>query len=128
MSKVEQQSSHPQNGLVLGLGISGLVVGILAALISLIPCAGAFAIYPGILAVLLSGVAVGVGMKNGTSHTGLAIAALVISVLAVGKGAFEWKRAHDVGNQLQNSVEEGVKDLEKKMQENLDEMKKKAEE
>ena len=37
-----------------GLGIAGLVLGILAAVVSFIPCLGMYAMFPGIIGLVLS--------------------------------------------------------------------------
>ncbi len=64
------------------LGILGLVFGIIALVISFIPCLGIYALFPGIIAVILSIIGLVLANKNGITKKGLIIAALVISVLA----------------------------------------------
>lgn len=63
-----------------GLGIAGLVLGIIALIISFIPCLGIWALVPGIIAIVLSAVALSQAKKANASR-GLIIAALVISIL-----------------------------------------------
>ena len=71
-----------------GFAIAGLVIGILALLISFIPCIGITAILIGILAVVFSAVAFSMARKS-DSQKGMALAALIVSSLAVIIG-FVW--------------------------------------
>lgn len=68
------------NGLGLGMSIAGLVVGLASLILSFVPCVGALALWPGILAAALSFIGV-LALKNGK---GLGIAALLLSLGAVG--------------------------------------------
>ena len=63
-----------------GLGIAGLVLGIIALIISFIPCLGMYALIPGVIAIVLSAIAFSQA-KNANASKGLIIAALVISIL-----------------------------------------------
>jgi hypothetical protein len=63
-----------------GLGLAALVLGIIAFVISFIPCIGILAIIPGIVAIILSIVALSQANKENATK-GLIIAALVISIL-----------------------------------------------
>jgi hypothetical protein len=63
-----------------GLGLAALVLGIIAFVISFIPCIGILAIIPGIVAIILSIVAFSQANKENAAK-GLIIAALVISIL-----------------------------------------------
>jgi hypothetical protein len=65
-----------------GLGIAGLVLGILALIIAFIPCVGALALIPGIIAIILSAVGLSQANKVNASR-GLIVAGLVISIIAV---------------------------------------------
>ncbi|HEX2936760.1 MAG TPA: DUF4190 domain-containing protein [Bacteroidales bacterium] len=64
-----------------GLGIAGLVLGIIALIISFIPCLGIWALVPGIVAIVLSFIALSQANKANASK-GLIIAALIVSILA----------------------------------------------
>jgi len=77
---MENKVSSQNNGQ--GFAVAGLVVGILALLISFIPCIGISAILIGILAVVFSAVAFSMARKN-DSQKGMALAALIVSSLAV---------------------------------------------
>lgn len=63
-----------------GLGIAGLVLGILAAIISFIPCLGVWAVVPGIIAIILSIISLSQAKKAGAGK-GLAIAGLVCGLV-----------------------------------------------
>jgi len=63
-----------------GLGIAGFVLGLIALIISFIPCLGMYALVPGIPAIVLS--AIGLSQANkGNGAKGLIIAAIVISII-----------------------------------------------
>jgi hypothetical protein len=64
-----------------GLGVAGFVIGIVALILSFIPCLGMYALVPGIIALIFSIIAFSQASSAKTSR-GLIISALVISVLA----------------------------------------------
>jgi hypothetical protein len=64
-----------------GLGIASLIIGILAIIMSVIPCIGLIAIIPGVIALVFSIIALNQA-SNGNGAKGIIIAALVISILA----------------------------------------------
>ena len=68
------------NSVEKGLGIAGLIVGIIALVVSFIPCFGIYAFLIGLLGLVLSGIAMYIAVKNG-AEKGLIIAALIISAL-----------------------------------------------
>ncbi|HUW05105.1 MAG TPA: DUF308 domain-containing protein [Williamwhitmania sp.] len=63
------------------LGILGIVLGIIAFLISLIPCVGIIAIVPGIIAIVLSAIGLDQARRSNGAK-GLGYAALSISIIA----------------------------------------------
>ncbi|MES2681342.1 MAG: hypothetical protein V4635_15715 [Bacteroidota bacterium] len=63
-----------------GLGIAGLVLGILAAIISFIPCLGTFALIPGIIGIILSAISM-VQANKAAASKGIAIAGLICSIV-----------------------------------------------
>lgn len=72
--------SNPNAGK--GMGIAGLVLGILAAIFSFIPCVGMWAIVPGIVGVILSGLSLKqAGEAN--APKGMAIGGLICSVVGI---------------------------------------------
>jgi hypothetical protein len=73
-------SPAPASNAGKGLGIAGLVLGILAAIISFIPCLGFWAVVPGVIAIILSAISLSQAGKAGASK-GLAIAGLVCGIV-----------------------------------------------
>ncbi len=69
------------SGAGQGFGVAGFVIGLIALIISFIPCLGMYAIVPGVIALVFSAVAFNQASRASASR-GLIIAALVISILA----------------------------------------------
>ncbi|MDA3953254.1 MAG: hypothetical protein PF485_06385 [Bacteroidales bacterium] len=100
-----------------GLGIAGLVLGIIALIISFIPCLGMWALVPGIVAITLS--AIGYSQANKVNAPkGIIIAALVISIL--GTAIAGWQ-LHMLKNVAPNNIEKFGKEFQKALEEELDE-------
>lgn len=72
-----------------GLGIAGLVCGILAAIISFVPCLGTFALIPGIIGLILSLISLMQANKAGAAK-GMAIAGLVCAVVGCSIAGWQW--------------------------------------
>ena len=89
-----------------GLGIAGLILGILAAVISFIPCLGTWAVVPGIIAIILSAVSLSQANKAGASK-GLAIAGLVCGIVGSAIACWQWyvlsRGVMDAADMLKNS-------------------------
>jgi hypothetical protein len=64
-----------------GLGVAGFVIGIVALILSFIPCLGMYALVPGIIALIFSVIAFSQA-SSANAARGLIISALIISVLA----------------------------------------------
>jgi len=88
-----------------GLGIAGLIVGIIALVISFIPCLGMFALFPGVIALILSGIGVMIATKKNGAK-GITIAALIISVLACGIAGYQTKVLMDATEGVRDSAAE----------------------
>ncbi len=72
-----------------GLGIAGLILGIIALIISFIPCLGMYALVPGIIGIILA--AIGLSQANKSNGAkGLVIAALVLSILGSMIAGYQW--------------------------------------
>ena len=71
-----------------GLGIAGLILGIIALIISFIPCLGMYAVIPGVIAIVLSAIAFSQA-KKADAAKGLIIAALVVSILGTAIAVFQ---------------------------------------
>ena len=88
------------NELGMALGITGMVCGGVALTFSFIPCFGMWALWPGVIAAVISLI----GLLVSTRMKALSIAGLVISLTAVGFAINERMR-----------VEQGVGDVQKMM-------------
>lgn len=110
-----------------GLGIAGLVLGIIALIISFIPCLGMYAIAPGVIAIVLS--AIGYSQaNNANAKKGLIIAALVLSILGTAIAAWQFyifrnapAKIEQFGKEFQKAIEdelddEDMEDLENAME------------
>lgn len=84
------------------LGLIGLILGILAAVISFIPCLGIYAVFPGFIGIILSSI----GLRK--VKKGLAIAGLICSV--IGTGVASWQ-IYEI-NQVSPELEKELKELE----------------
>jgi len=69
----------PKTNAGQSFGIAGLILGIIALLISFIYCIGFIALIPGVLAIVLSIVGL-VQARKGNGSQGLIISALVVSI------------------------------------------------
>ncbi len=98
-----------------GLGIAGLVLGIIALIISFIPCLGMWAIVPGIIAVILSGIGFSQASKA-NAKKGLIIAALVISLVGTAIAAWQFY----IFRNAPDKIEEFGKEFQKAIEEELD--------
>lgn len=87
-----------------GLGIAGLVLGILAAVIAFIPCLGTFALIPGIIGLVLSIVSLVQANKAGAAK-GMAIAGLVCSIVGCGIAGWQWYVLSRATNEFKEQLE-----------------------
>lgn len=70
-----------------GLGTASLVLGIVAAVVSFIPCLGMWALVPGVIGLVLSIISISQANKAGAPK-GMAIAGLVCSIIGCCVGAW----------------------------------------
>lgn len=94
------------------LGLIGLILGIVAAIISFIPCLGIYAIFPGVLGLILSAL----GLRK--VKKGLAIAGLIFSLIGTGVAAWQMYQIQKLSNEF-NLNQEELKQMEEELQ-NLD--------
>ncbi len=87
-----------------GLGIAGLVLGILAAIISFVPCLGMYAIFPGIIGLVLSVISIVQAGKAGAAK-GMAIAGLVCSLVGSSIAVWQYMKIKDGLDQLKEGIE-----------------------
>jgi len=105
----EQKTSAGQ-----GLGVAGLVIGILAVFLALIPCIGWIAIIPGVIALALSLVAFSQANK-GNGSKGVIIGALVVSIIATSIGLIQivfFAAVATEGGNILNKIEKVAKEFE----------------
>ena len=87
-----------------GLGIAGLVLGILAAVVSFVPCLGMYAMFPGIVGLVLSVISIIQANKAGAAK-GMAIAGLVCSIVGISIAAWQYSKLSAVGEELKETLE-----------------------
>jgi hypothetical protein len=97
--------SNPEAGK--NLGIAGLIVGIISAIFSFVPCLGMWAIVPAIVGIILSAISMKQAGPGGSK--GMAIGGLVTSIIGLLIAAYWLYLAMAVGK----AIETGVNDLEK---------------
>ena len=104
----EQKTSAGQ-----GLGVAGLVIGILAAILAMIPCVGWIAIIPGVIALALSLVAFSQANK-GNGSKGVIIGALVVSIIAISIGLVQivfFAAVATEGGNIKNKIEKVAREF-----------------
>jgi large-conductance mechanosensitive channel len=106
-----------------GLGIAGMILGILAIILSFVPCFGFWAIILAVVGVILSAISLSQAKKAGASK-GMAIAGLICSILAIIIGSI-WlfiiaKAVNEGGGLLKEAMEQsGAMDSLNKAMEQL---------
>lgn len=102
----QNNTTKPSSSNGKGLGIAGLVLGIIAAIISFIPCLGMWAILPGIIGIVLSAISM---KQSGSGAKGMAIAGLVCSIIACCLGGYQFYVVKTAGS----AIKEGLEEFEK---------------
>ena len=74
------ETANTKNGR--GMGVAALVLGIIAAILSFVPCVNIFAILPGLLSIIFGGVGMSQAKKAGTP-SGLPTAGLILGILSI---------------------------------------------
>ncbi len=123
---MENNYIKPNNGL--GLGIAGLVLGIVAIFMALIPCVSMLGLVLGILGVALSTVGYSQAKKVNTQHN-LIMAALVVSIIGTGfsilkltdsivkLNRFPWE---NIGAHIEKNIEKNSDDFGKAFEEEFE--------
>lgn len=88
------------------MSIVGLVVGILAAIISFVPCLGMYAVFVAPLGLIFGIIGFTQARKGG--KPGMAIAAIVLSVVALGIAIWQYMA-------ITGAAAEGLKQLNEKI-------------
>jgi hypothetical protein len=100
------------NAAGLTLSIVGLVFGTLALLFSFIPCIGALALWPGIVALVLSGIGLFVSVRA----KALPITAVAVSALSIGFALWQQARV----DKVIDKGKEAIETMTEKAQQELD--------
>lgn len=101
---MEQNNTTPSTA-GKGLGVAGLVLGILAAIISFIPCLGVYALLPGIVGIVLSAISMMQANKAGAGK-GLAIAGLICSIVGCAIAGWQYYELKTLGDQVKDGLEQ----------------------
>ncbi|MFO7923549.1 MAG: hypothetical protein R6U58_07635 [Bacteroidales bacterium] len=113
-----------------GFGVAGFVIGLIALIISFIPCLGMYALVPGIIALVFCLIAFSQA-SSANAPRGLIIAALIISVVGTSIAAWQLhtiRRAttgldkfgpepdetfrDDIGNEIRENIRRALDGLE----------------
>jgi hypothetical protein len=105
---MEEQKTNQTASAGKGLGIAGLVLGILAAIISFVPCLGVYALIPGLVGLVLSAISI-VQANKAQAAKGMAIAGLVCSIVGCCLAGYQGYVLSTAGDRLK----EGLEELEK---------------
>lgn len=104
----QNNTTTPAGNNGKGLGIAGMILGILAIILSFIPCFGWWAIVLAVVGVILSAVSM-TQAKKANAPKGMAIAGLICSILAIIIGSI-WifiiaKAVSEVGSSFKDVME-----------------------
>jgi len=103
---MEQTNTTPANPSAgKGLGIAGLILGIVAAIISFIPCLGTFALIPGIIGIILSAISMVQANKAGAAK-GMAIAGLICSIVGCCLAGYQMVLLKKAGSEINKGLQE----------------------
>jgi hypothetical protein len=102
MEETTQTTSNSKAGK--GLGIAGLVLGILAAVLSFVPCLGMYAFFPGIIGLVLSIISFVQANKAGAAK-GMAIAGIVCSILGCAIAGWQYSKISAGLEELKDGLE-----------------------
>ena len=80
------------------LGLVGLILGIIAAVVSFVPCLGVYAIVPGLVGIILSSI----GLKH--VKKGMAIAGLICSLVGTSIGVWQWYALNQVSKEFNDEM------------------------
>ena len=103
----ENTQTKKFGSLVQGLGITGLVIGILALLVSFIPCFGVYALIIGIIAIVFAVAALAIALKH-DHPKGLIIAALITAFLGCGIAYSQYAAMQSAGETFKEELEKTI--------------------
>ena len=110
---MENTTTQKPSGGWKVMGILSVVFGGLSILFSFIPCLGAYAMYSGVLATIISVIAFVVANSAKASKT-MAIIGLVISLASVGVGYWRYTQLTEAVGSLQKNLGKLQDSLNKK--------------
>lgn len=102
-------------------GIIGLVFAIFAALFSLVPCVGFYALIPAIIAFIMSLIAFLYARKTKASES-VPLAGMIIAVVAIFIGIYqyyEYKAVFDTKAKIENAINEAKGEVEDQVKESI---------
>ena len=103
-----------------GLGIAGFILGIVALIVSFIPCFGMYAIFPGAIGIILSAIALSQANK-GNGAKGLIIAGLIVSIIGTAVASWQYYVITKTTKELTNWTED-LQDAIDEFDEGMDEL------
>lgn len=106
------QDEPKGSGAGQGFGVAGFVLGLIALILSFIPCLGMYALLPGVVALIFSAIAFSQA-NRANAPKGLIIAALVISLTGTLIASWQWvmiQRAKTGFERLNTEFPETVQD------------------
>lgn len=90
------------------IAILSLAFAIIAFLFSMIPCIGFYAIGPGIIALVFSGISF-VGSKEREENTSVSLAGLIIGIVAIAIGIYQYYEYADLFFKTKTQFEQELK-------------------
>ena len=105
---MNEESTQTTSNAGKGFGIAGLVLGLIALIFSFIPCLGMYAIFPGVLAIILAAVAL-MQANKGNGPKGLIIAALIVSLIGTAVAVYQYSVLKEAASAFTGELE-GIKE------------------
>ncbi len=99
---MEETTTNSKTGK--GLGVAGLVLGIVAAVVAFVPCLGMYAIIPGVIGLVLSVISILQANKAGAAK-GMAIAGLVCSIVGIAIAGWQYSKLSALGEEVKETLE-----------------------
>jgi hypothetical protein len=105
--QMEQQNVN-SSGTWKTLAIFSLVLGILAFIFSFVPCLGMYAIFPGVIGLIMGGISLSMAGKV-NAPKGMAIAGLVCALLGSGIAGWQYYKIKQIVEDP--AVKKGLEDM-----------------
>ncbi|OMP29944.1 SH3 domain-containing protein [Mangrovimonas sp. DI 80] len=125
--KTKNTLEKKNESLTNGLAITGLVLGILALVVSFIPCFGVYAILIGVIGLIVSLITFILASKNNYPK-GLIIAALLTSLLSCSIAYWQKIRMQDAIEDFKNDLDKSTEQLQKDLEKRSEQFKKEVDE